>query len=198
MTLDGGDIVWAFDGRDGRSEGLESLLGLYAAHLAELLPDEGGEPDDPFERIVADLSDDPTERMLSDPRLARLFPPALGAGAESDEFWRNSIHAQTRGRIGDVATVSDALEAWDGFVPVTLSEVDAWAKALGALRVFWHAELAGTDRLANPSPRTIAENPALADLIDWLGYLQEDLMESRAACVGADASLDPDQFTRVV
>ena len=58
------DIVWAFDGRDGRGDGLAAMLGIYTMHLATLLPDAS---EDPFEQIVADLADDPTNRMLSNP-----------------------------------------------------------------------------------------------------------------------------------
>ncbi|NHB85701.1 hypothetical protein G7085_16805 [Tessaracoccus sp. HDW20] len=62
---------------------------------------------------------------------------------------------------------------------MTLDSVDAWAKALGALRLFWYAELAGPERLAEPLEAVVEANPGLADLVDWLGYLLEDLLESR-------------------
>ncbi|AQP47655.1 hypothetical protein BW730_09280 [Tessaracoccus aquimaris] len=194
MRLGGADLVWAFDGRDGRDDGLRAMVGFYVSHLRDLLP-AGAESDDPFTQIVADLADDPTERMLGNQRLSRLFPPALTDGEQAGEFWRDSIHNQTRARIADAEVVGADLEAFDGFVPVRLDRVDAWAKTLGALRLFWYSELAGTERLAEPVAAMVEANPGLADLIDWLGYLLEDLMESRTACLGAEASLDPEQFT---
>lgn len=191
--LEDGDIVWAFDGRDDRDGGLRAMIGFYIAHLSELLP-EPCRSDDPFERIVAELDDDPTGRMLANPRLARLFPQGMEEPGAADEFWRDSIHNQTRARIAAAEAVASDLERYVGFVPVTLASVDHWAKALGALRLFWYAEVAGPDRLAEPVEAIVESNPGLIDLIEWLGYLLEDLMESRAACLGAQESLDPDQF----
>lgn len=193
MTLEGGDIVWAFDGRDGHDGGLRAMIGFYISHLSELLP-EPCTSDDPFEQLAADLEDDPTNRMLANPRLARLFPQPIAESQAADEFWRDSIHNQTRARIVAAEAVLADLERFVGFVPVTLEAVDHWAKTLGALRLFWYAEVAGPDRLAEPLQAVVDSNPGLVDLIEWLGYLLEDLLEMRAACLGADESLDPDQF----
>lgn len=193
MTLGDDQLVWAFDGRDGRDGGLRAMLGFYLEHLSALLPPPS---DDPFEQIVADLADDPTNRMLADPRLARLYPPATDQEQDADEFWRGSIHDQTRIRIAAAEKVTAALDEWVGFVPVSLSEVDDWARTLGALRLFWYAELAGTERLAEPVAAVVRDNPGLHDLIEWLGYLLEDLLEMRAACLSAGHGLDPEQFER--
>ena len=193
MTLGDDQLVWAFDGRDGRDGGLRAMLGFYLEHLSALLPPPS---DDPFEQIVADLADDPTNRMLADPRLARLYPPATNQERDADEFWRSSIHDQTRIRIAAAEKVTAALDEWVGFVPVSLSEVDDWARTLGALRLFWYAELAGTERLAEPVAAVVRDNPGLHDLIEWLGYLLEDLLEMRGACLSAGQGLDPEQFDR--
>lgn len=189
MTLENEDIVWAFDGRDGRAEGLRNMIELYTSQLATLLP---AESDDAFEQIVADLSDDPTNRMLGNPRLIRLFPPALPDAKGADDFWRDSIHNQARARTAAARVVVEDLEGWDEFVPVALGRADAWVKVLGAVRLFWYTELAGPERLAEPDPDV--EASGLHDLIEWLGYLLEDLLESRATCLRLDASLDPMDF----
>ena len=107
MTLDADDIVWAFDGRDGRGDGLRNMIELYAAQVGDLLP---AESDDAFEQIVADLADDPTNRMLGNPRLVRLFPPAMPAAKDSDDFWRDSIHSQARARVAAARGVVDDLD----------------------------------------------------------------------------------------
>lgn len=193
MSLDEDTVVWAFDGRDGRDGGLAAMLGFYVHHLEALLPPPS---DDPFEQIVADLADDPTNRMLGNPRLARLFPPAVSDARGADEFWRDSIHDQARARIAAAGVVSEELARYDGFVPVRLGQVDDWARTLGALRLFWYAEVAGSERLAEPVGAIVAANPGLFDLIEWLGYLLEDLMETRSACVAAGEGLDPGQFRR--
>ena len=189
MTLDPEDIVWAFDGSEGRGEGLSAMIGIYTMHLTTLLPDAS---DDPFEQIVADLADDPTNRMLGNPRLGRLYPPALEDSKGADEFWKDSIHTLTRSRLTGMEGVKLSIDQWEDFVPVTLGAVDDWAKTLGGMRQFWYSELAGTERLAEPVETE--ENAGLFDLVEWLGYLLEDLMESRAACLRVDASLDPAEF----
>ncbi|HJE51375.1 MAG TPA: DUF2017 family protein [Tessaracoccus flavescens] len=189
--LDPHDIIWAYDGRDGRADGLEAMIGIYVQNLETLLPPES---DDPFEQIVADLADDPTNRMLSNSRLVRLFPPARTDDKAADEFWRDSIHSQTRARITSANAVVTALNAWDGYVPVELQQADDWVKTLGALRLFWYTELAGTDRLAEIDPDLLARNPGVEDLIEWMGYLLEDLLESRSTCLRLAASLDPSDF----
>ena len=193
MSLEPEDIVWAFDGRDGRDGGLRAMIGFYVNHLRTLLPADDG-ADDPFDQIVAELQDDPTNRMLSNPRLARLFPPAFGEEQEADEFWRDSIHGQARARIAASERVIADLDAWAGHVPVTLDAVDEWAKTLGALRLFWYAEVAGPGRQARPNEEIMQSNPGLVDLIEWLAYLIEDLLEMRAACLSDNMSLDPEQF----
>jgi len=191
MTLSGDAIVWAFDGCDGRDGGLRAMIGFYQSHLRELLPPPS---DDPFEQIVADLADDPTNRMLGNNRLARLFPPAIADDKGADEFWRDSIHGQARARIEASDRVLADLDAWAGHVPVRLDAADDWAKTLGALRLFWYAEVAGPGRQARPNEEIMASNPGLVDLIEWLAYLIEDLLEMRAACLSDDMSLDPEQF----
>lgn len=191
MRLEPQDIVWEFDGADGRGRGLASMVSFYIQHLESLLPSES---DDPFEQIVADMADDPTNRMLANPRLARLYPPAFDDAKESDEFWRDSIHAQTRARIAAARTVVDNLHGFLDYTPVRLGDVDDWAKTLGALRLFWWAELAGAERLAQPTPTIVGANPGLADLVDWLGYLLEDLLDSQARCLRTNSVFNPDDY----
>ena len=77
-------------------------------------------------------------------------------------------------------------------MPVSLGGVDAWAKTLGGMRQFWYTEVAGPERLAEIELTN--DNEGLVDLIEWMGYLLEDLMESREACLRVGASLDPADF----
>lgn len=191
MRLAPTDIIWEFDGADGRASGLASMVKFYLQHLDELLP---AESTDPFEQIVADMADDPTNRMLANPRLARLFPPALDDAKQADEFWRDSIHTQTRARMASAQAVLRNLEGFLDYIPVQLGAADDWARTLGALRLFWWSELAGNERLAQPTPAIVAGNPALVDLVEWLGYTLEDLMESRERCLRTGSVYDPDDY----
>ena len=47
-----------------------------------------------------------------------------------------------------------------------------------------------------PVAAVVRDNPGLHDLIEWLGYLLEDLLEMRGACLSAGQGLDPEQFDR--
>lgn len=191
MTLEPTDIIWEFDGADGRDHGLASMVRFYIQHLEGLLP---ADSDDAFEQIVADMADDPTNRMLANPRLARLYPAALSDAKQADEFWRDSIHTQTRARIAAAHTVVDNIDAYRDYIPVRLGAVDDWAKTLGALRLFWWAELAGSDRMAEPTSAVVAANPGLVDLVEWLGYILEDMMDSWERCLRTGSVYDPDDY----
>lgn len=189
MMLEPDDIVWAFDGRDGRGGGLSAMLNIYTMHLATLLPDAS---DDPFEQIVADLADDPTNRMLDNQRLRRLYPPAMADDKGADEFWKDSIHSLTRSRLEAAEDVRRTLDEWEGFIPVTVAAVDTWTKTLGGMRLFWYAELAGPERMAEPV--ITDDNEGLADLVDWLGFLLEDLLESRERSLRTGLVYDPSEY----
>lgn len=183
MTLRDDEVVWVFDGSDGRAEGLLSMLAVMVDQLDGLLPEAS---DDPFEQIAAEFADDPTSRMRGNPRLRRLFPPALADDETAGTFWRDSVGAQARARLGAAATVSQACRHSPEWVPVRLAEADDWIKTLSALRLFWHAELAGPDRLAE-APQ---DDSDLGHLVDWLGYLIEDLLATRAICIAEGTGLE--------
>ncbi len=103
--------------------------------------------------------------MLGNPRLVELFPPAMPAAKDSDDFWRDSIHSQARARVAAARGVVEDLDGWEGYVPVALGRVDDWAKVLGALRLFWYTELAGPDRLAQPEATDVDSGSARPDRV---------------------------------
>ncbi|NHB85700.1 hypothetical protein G7085_16800 [Tessaracoccus sp. HDW20] len=86
------------------------MLGFYISHLRDLLPSEPASTGDALDQFLAEFADDPTNRMLGNPRLSRLFPAALRDEKQADEFWRDSIHTQTRARIAAAEVVLADLE----------------------------------------------------------------------------------------
>ena len=74
------DVVWEFDGGDGRTDILMSLVAQQVQALDDLLPEEH---EDPMARLAAEFSQRPVELLDSSPVLSRLFPPAMDDAAEA-------------------------------------------------------------------------------------------------------------------
>lgn len=170
--------IWVFEGSHGRAEVMAQLVGQYAAAMQELGAAE--ESADPFERLAAEMSSDGPEYVLA-PRLERLFPPALADDEEAAQFRRAAISQQATDRFAAARRVLEGLAAAeDDDVVVHSEDIDAWVKTLSALRASWHVELTGSaDRLAEPSVEDLDENPPVAAVCDWIGFLIEDALESK-------------------
>lgn len=172
-----GEIVWEFDGGDGRTDVLMGLVAQQLRAIDVLLPEE---QDDPMARLAAELSERPVELLDSNPVLARLFPPAMEQEGEADQFRRDAIGQQARARLDAGRTVlSDCAVADDEMVGVTQEHMDAWISTLGALRAAWIVELTGSaDRMATPTPDDVRRHPSAATVCDWLGWVLEDALEA--------------------
>ena len=171
------DVIWEFDGNDGRADVLMSLVARQLQALDELLPEE---QEDPLARLAAELSERPVELLDSNPVLARLFPPALRDAAEADQFRRDAIGQQARARMEAGRTVlSDCAVADDEMVGVPRGHLDAWITTLGGLRAEWTVELTGSaERSATVTRANVRNNPTAATVCDWLGWLLEDALEA--------------------
>ncbi len=179
MSTAGDDeVFWQFDGGDGRKDVLAAMLARHLRGLDDLLPEES---DDPLQRLSAELSDVPEARIEDDATLLRLFPPALDDEAEASRFRQAAVAQQAQNRMEAARRVLDeVMQAEDDVVDVTFSSADAWVKTLTAMRVQWHVELTGSgDRMAEVRPKHVTDNPTAAAISDWLGYLIEDILESR-------------------
>lgn len=175
MTAD--DVVWVFDGDDGRTDVLMALVAQQLRTLDQLLPED---QEDPLEQLAAELSERPVELLESNPVLARLFPPALAEADDADEFRRAAIGQQARARLDAGRTVlSDCAVAEDDLVGVPQDHLDAWIQTLGGLRAAWIVELTGSDdRMASPTPADVRGNPTAAAVCDWLGWVLEDALQA--------------------
>jgi hypothetical protein len=162
-----------------------------AAQLIELLRNESATTavrSDPLEDLL-DFSGPTTEP--DDPVLARLFPTAYPDDDEAAGDFRRFTESTLRdGKAGSAATIIDALEEAglppepeDGlFIDV---ELDAGA-AMMWMRSFTDMRLAIATRLGVEEGDedywlSLPDDDARAqvhDIYDWLGYLQETLVQS--------------------
>jgi hypothetical protein len=171
------------------------LLRSLAAQLVELLRNEAAVPrddGDPFEALM-DFSGPTTEP--EDPVLARLFPTAYPSDEEAAAEFRRFTEGTLRdGKANAAIAIIDGLEeaglpaelTEEGLmIDVELDEAEAetWMRSFTDLRLalatrlgveegdeaFWYA-------LPDDDPRSQAH-----DIYDWVGYLQETLVQALAA-----------------
>jgi hypothetical protein len=167
------------------------LLRSLAAQLIELLRNESAtasHDSDPLEQLL-DFSG-PTSAP-DDPVLARLFPTAYPDDDEAaGEFRRFTESSLRDGKAGAAAAIIDALEEAglptepeDGlFIDVELDAGEAmtWMRSLTDMRlaIATRLEVEEGDEdywlsLPDDDPRS-----QVHDIYDWLGYLQETLVQA--------------------
>ena len=187
------DVVWIFDGRAGMQRILADLVGGLLVTMQELMPPSALQRfDDPLAAIEADETFDARGAVKGN-RLQRLFPEHVSAEFdEGGDAREGVIRTRAIEMHRAASTVIADLEASPGeLVPVEQSSMHSWLRTLGALRAGWHADLVGTDNpAAEASVAQLEENPGLATLLEWLGYLLEDLLATHAACVNAGTGID--------
>lgn len=168
------------------------LLRSLAAQLIELLRNESAtapvQPDDDLESLL-DFSGPTT--APDDPVLARLFPTAYPEDEEAAGDFRRFTESSLRdGKAGGAAAIIDALEdagltsePADGtFIDVELDQGDAltWMRSFTDMRlaIATRLEVQEGDEdywrsLSDEDPRS-----QVHDIYDWLGYLQETLVQA--------------------
>ena len=186
-----GRIIATFTGFEA------DLLRSLASQMVELLRNERAEPAvptaDPFEKLMAEFSGATT--IPEDPVLARLFPTAYPDDEESAADFRRFTEGGLRdGKAAASGLIIDTLEeaglppelTEDGLViDVELSreEAETWMRAFTDIRLalatrlgveagdeaYWHT-------LPDDDPRAQAH-----DIYEWVGYLQETVVEALTA-----------------
>jgi hypothetical protein len=167
------------------------LLRSLAAQLIELLRNESAtssHESDPLEQLM-DFSG-PTSAP-DDPVLARLFPTAYPDDEEAaGDFRRFTESALRDGKAGAAAAIIDALEEAglptepeDGLfidVELDLGEAMSWMRSLTDMRLAIATRLGVEEgdedywlSLPHDDPRA-----QVHDIYDWLGYLQETLVQA--------------------
>ena len=167
------------------------LLRSLAGQLVELLRNEAAVPDerDPFEALM-DFSGPTAEP--DDPVLARLFPSAYRDDEESASEFRRFTEGSLRdGKAAAASLVIDTLE--EAGLPTQLEEdglmIDVeldpdaartWMRSFTDVRLALATRLGVEDgdeeywyNLSDDDPRAQAH-----DIYDWVGYLQETLVEA--------------------
>ncbi|NPC97579.1 DUF2017 domain-containing protein [Nocardioides sp. zg-DK7169] len=169
------------------------LLRSLASQLVELLRNEAAVPredQDPFEAMM-DFSGPTT--VPEDPVLARLFPTAYTHDEEAaGEFRRFTEGALRDGKAQAAATVIETLE--DAGLPAEVDEdrmvfidveldretAHTWMRSFTDIRLALATRLGIEDgdeefwlSLPDEDPRAAAH-----DIYEWVGYLQETLVQS--------------------
>jgi Domain of unknown function (DUF2017) len=170
------------------------LLRSLASQMVELLRNERAEPAAPtadaFEAMMAEFSGATT--IPEDPVLARLFPSAYTDDEESAADFRRFTESGLRdGKAAAAGSIIDTLEdaglppelMEDGLVidvELTHADAEAWMRAFTDIRLalatrlgveagdehYWHS-------LPDDDPRAQAH-----DIYEWVGYLQETVVEA--------------------
>jgi hypothetical protein len=167
------------------------LLRSLAGQLVELLRNESAAPveQDPLEAML-DFSGPTTEP--EDPVLARLFPTAYRDDDEAAGDFRRFTESTLRdGKAAAAATIIDGLE--DAGLPPELTEdglmidveldeptAEAWMRSFTDIRLALATRLEVEEgdeaywaSLPDDDPRGQAH-----DIYDWVGYLQETLVDA--------------------
>jgi hypothetical protein len=182
----GGGVVATFTGFEA------DLLRSLASQLVELLRNEMAAPtgsDDPLEQLL-DFTGPTTEP--DDPVLARLFPTAYRDDEEAAGEFRRFTEGSLRDHKAEAAgLVVETLEeaglpselTEDGLmVDVELEQPDAitWLKSFTDIRLALATRLGVEEgdeeywySLPDEDPRT-----QVHDIYEWVGYLQETLVEA--------------------
>jgi len=170
------------------------LLRSLASQMVELLRNERAEPAAPtadaFEALMSEFSG--ATAPPEDPVLARLFPTAYVDDDEAASDFRRFTEGGLRdGKAAASGMIIDTLEdaglppelTEDGLVidvELTRSEAETWMRAFTDVRLalatrlgveagdedYWHS-------LPDEDPRAQAH-----DIYEWVGYLQETLVEA--------------------
>lgn len=112
--------------------------------------------------------------IADDPALARLFPAAYSEDAEaSAEFRRYTTADLAARKVRNALVVHDTIERGlpSGTVTLSPEETIAWLKTINDIRLTLAA------RLGINGDASTTVDPVLRDLYDWLGFVQNSLLE---------------------
>ncbi len=161
------------------------LLESLASQLVELY-----EPpvwsDDPLERWANEQDAEPLDR--TDPAIRRLFPDAYDDTDEASDHRRLVEGEQRSARAAEAevvrAAVSSLAEQAHPMIRIPLAQQLVWLKVLNAMRlalgsrlgIHDEADAEAIEGLEDDDPRR-----AVADVYEWLGYVQSSLLEFMTA-----------------
>ncbi len=171
------------------------LLRSLAAQLVELLRNEAAVPRDDVDPLESLMDFTGPTSAPDDPVLARLFPTAYPHDEEAAAEFRRFTEGSLRdGKANAAITIIDGLE--DAGLPPELSEeglmidveldqptAETWMRSFTDLRLALATRLEVEEgdedywnSLPDDDPRAQAH-----DIYDWVGYLQETLVQALSA-----------------
>jgi len=131
--------------------------------------------------LAAQLGLSDNAELPSDPILARLLPDAYADDADaSAEFRRYTEIGLRSGKVAAAQTVLATLPADGGKVRLKTEDAQAWLRALNDVRLSLGVVLGVTDDFDEQLDDLQPDDPraAYVGVYQWLGYLQESLVES--------------------
>jgi hypothetical protein len=151
------------------------LLQTLALQLTELLEPLAEEGDAPLPGLVIGGSDEAPD----DAALARLLPDAYRGDDESAREYRRMTERGLAGRKVAHAEVVMATAGTGGDVRLSEADAQAWLRTLTDLRLVLAERLGISDEGWEPSDDD--EQRTLAEVYDWLGWMQESLIHAVAS-----------------
>ena len=168
-----------------------SVIANLAGQVIELLRDRNGEQVADADPLVSELGLGGPSQPPEDPVLQRLLPDAYRDNPDdSAEFRRFTESALTSAKVANAEAVLATLVAGgldltdesQGTVEIELGpdEAQAWLRSLTDIRLSLAVRLGiETEEdamlLANSTDQAMV---AMAELYDWLGYVQETLVQA--------------------
>jgi hypothetical protein len=168
-----------------------SVIANLAGQVIELLRDRNGEQVTDTDPLVSELGLGGPSQPPEDPVLQRLLPDAYRDDPEdSAEFRRFTESALTSAKVANAETVLATLAAGgmdltdESETPVEIelspAEVQAWLRSLTDIRLSLAVRLGIENEedimLLEKSPDQALV--AMGELYDWLGYVQETLVQA--------------------
>ncbi|UPK76275.1 DUF2017 domain-containing protein [Nocardioidaceae bacterium SCSIO 66511] len=167
------------------------MLANLEAQLIELVSDRSGPSEASPDPLFAQLDVDGPRTAPEDPVLARLFPDAYGDDEESAaEFRRFTERDLASNKIDNATAVLQTLSAGglllDGSeqsvkeVEVELDDdaVQAWLRSLTDIRLSVAVRLGLDDDGTEALDRSDEGVALMADIYEWLGFVQESLVQA--------------------
>ena len=160
-----------------------SIVRSLVSQVIELVSAEQEAAPPVEDELAAQLGLSDNAELPSDPILARLLPDAYADDPDaSAEFRRYTEISLRSGKVAAAQTVLATLPESGGKVRLKTEDAQAWLRALNDVRLSLGVVLGVTDDFDDQLEDLSEDDPraAYVGVYQWLGYLQESLVESLA------------------
>jgi hypothetical protein len=163
--------------------GQASIVRSLVSQIIELVSGEEQPRPPGDDDLAAQLGLSDNAELPADPILARLLPDAYADDADAAaEFRRYTEVGLRSAKVAAAQTVLDTLPPDGGKVRLKTDDARAWLRALNDVRLSLGVVLGVTDDFDEQTDDLSADDPraAYVGVYQWLGYLQESLVEALA------------------